>query len=48
MAPSKIATTHVVVSVGVLVLRLVGDGHLAVGAVVLAVVIGGPVVCYNH
>lgn len=33
---------------GLLVLRLVRCGHLAVGAVVLTVVIGSAMVCYNH
>ena len=40
--------THVFIGVGVLVLRLVGDGHLTVGAVVFTVIIGSAVVCYNH
>lgn len=44
----KAACTYIFVRVGVLVLRLVGHGHLAVGAVVLAVIVGGAVVCYNH
>lgn len=33
---------------GFLVLRLVRRGHLTVGAVVLTVVIGSAMVCYNH
>jgi len=40
--------THVVIGVWVLVLGLLGRGHFTVGAVVLAVVVGGAVVGYDH
>lgn len=40
--------THIFISVGVLVLRLVGRWHFTIRAVVLTVVIGSTMVCYNH
>lgn len=40
--------THIFISVGVLVLRLVGHWHFTIRAVVLTVVIGNTMVCYNH
>ena len=40
--------TYIFVSVGVLVLRLIGHWHFTIGAVVLTVVIGSTMVCYNH
>lgn len=40
--------THIFISVGVLVLGLVRCRHFTIGAVVLTVVIGSAMVCYNH
>lgn len=44
----KAEETHIFISVGVLVLRLVGHWHFTIRAVVLTVVIGNTMVCYNH
>lgn len=40
--------THIFISLGLLVLRLVRHWHFTIGAVVLTVVIGSTMVCYNH
>lgn len=47
--PSDLRRTFTYIAcVGVLVLRLVWRWHLTVRAIVLTVVIGSAMVCYNH